>query len=514
MVKLKKKAAYYIKRAFGNFKERKWCIVGYIFLVLLFTLNNIEIPLQGNPLTKEQITIVFFVIFIGIFCFLAYSPRIYNFIFIVIILFGTVTAFVTPILDSPDESVHLRRSELTSRGNLLPEIDNEKGYSVITSVVDLTDETKKTVLQTKIDAQPINYNFEAVQHVANANPFFGYIPQALGINLAKTLNLNAIWLIWFGRISNVIMAAFVCRQAVKIAPAFKMHLALVACFPMTIYQFASLSIDATINSFALLVIAYFLNFYYKDNKTIGIKECFTFLLICLIVTFSKITYVFLILLFLLIPKCKFISKSVNRFKYFIIFIAFLISVCWYIFTSMLPNIPNDHTAYLLANHIDMLEQIKFILHNPLNVTILFIKNIIQEGPAMLSSMFTFGALSYNLGSAFIIYGIFYGAIAVMYPNQVGKINLKSKIGITFICIFVYISTILVFYLTWSTVGQFNISGVQGRYFIPLLGLLPLVLNVNYQKENFPDTLKLDKITILMFLFFISLMIIDTAFLYY
>ena len=65
--------------------------------------------------------------------------------------------------------------------------------------------SRKTVFQTNWDDQKIDYTPSYVNSVFAQNPFYGYIPQAIGIDIAKGLNLNNIWMIWLGRFCNLLV---------------------------------------------------------------------------------------------------------------------------------------------------------------------------------------------------------------------------------------------------------------------------------------------------------------------
>ena len=58
--------------------------------------------------------------------------------------------------------------------------------------------------------------------------------------------MNVIWMLWLGRIFNLILYAGLISLAIKKTPVLKMPMLAVACIPISIYQAASLSIDSII----------------------------------------------------------------------------------------------------------------------------------------------------------------------------------------------------------------------------------------------------------------------------
>ena len=66
-------------------------------------------------------------------------------------------------------------------------------------------------------------------------------------------------------------------------------------------------------------------------------------------------------------------------------------------------------------------------------------------------------------------------------------------------------------LKWTPVGDvFNIQGVQIRYFIPIIPLLPFIFGLNKYK----DSQKIDDIVMLVSVFLISSTVILTLFTFY
>lgn len=91
-------------------------------------------------------------------------------------------------------------------------------------------------------------------------------------------------------------------------------------------------------------------------------------------------------------------------------------------------------------------------------------------------LFNFGWLSYGSNGLALLYLFFYGSISVFYPKQF-KQNVVTRIGALVVAAGIYVGIALSMYLTWTPVGSDVINGVQGRYFIGFLPLIPLILNI-------------------------------------
>ena len=189
------------------------------------------------------------------------------------LLFGLICAFVIPIDSVSDEYEHLSRAEITSRGILFPEYVNGS-FESISSMSNFYDNANgKTIFEVNGDTAKINSSLAHVGSAFEQNPFYGYIFSTIGILLAKLLDLNVIWLLWLGRIFNVVMYAGLISLAIKKSPIFKIQLFAIACLPVCLFQAFSVSIDSFVAGLGILTMAYFFNmFVNKFSK--GIDNIF------------------------------------------------------------------------------------------------------------------------------------------------------------------------------------------------------------------------------------------------
>lgn len=495
---------------FSNIWKRKWLICLYGIVLCVFMIGSYQEGIKDGIINFPRAVILTVAFVIGSICisFFTNLKTIHNVAFLVILLFGFANAIITPILDSPDEIVHLFRSELASRGDFLP-VPDEEGYRVIDSAIELYNDKGKTMLESGQLDTAINYKMKLVYVVAAGNFIVGYLPQAIGINIAKTLHFSSIWILWMGRIANVLLAAFLTRASIKMVSNYKVPLMIMACFPLAVYQAGSLSIDTTINYFSLFIIAFFIRLYEKNDSEINGKHIILFFILCLIPGFSKITYMSLSCLLFFIPSRKFKNKGLYYSTFLGIVVMLFLSFGWYYFTTIIPSVPTAQ-SYASINNVDPAKQISGMIDNPFKFLVLLIREFVFKFGNFSLQFFTFGWLSY--GSQFLVgmYLLFFGSVIFMYPNEIFLAK-KTRIGLLLICFIVYIGTELIMYLSWTPVAANGIEGVQGRYFIPLLAFLPMALNLNGTKKV---GLKIDLWCLEFTVMFLGCSMILTALTYY
>ena len=473
-----------LKKGFYN-NKKYWLI--YLVLILIIFLSLMEVEDYYHP--KMEIIIIVLLSIFGVFC-ISYcnvknEENLYKTAFIIILLFGLLCCFLTPICFAPDEVEHFVRTEMTSRGEFIPNYENNS-YLTIQTTLDLINEskisedtgfdsinfTKATVFKTKADESPINYSLVKYPSAFAHNPFYGYLMPAIGMLIAKILDLDSIWLLWLGRIFNTILYAALVSLAIRKSPILKVPLIVFACIPLAIFQIASLSIDSLINGLGILMISYFFYMYKSPKNEITKKDILIFSIIGLLLGLCKVTYFAFIFLILAVPKDNFKEKKYYYYGIVAIGLLAIIAIIWTKFYANVVYMESfRHSAYIKYN-VNPSEQIDYILTHKKNTII----HILQY-PKNLDTNLLFNSLNLSFNNNNSLYLLFLGCVIFSYPIE--KFQLKSRMIALFTCILVYFGTYFSFLLTWTPVATLNKAwGVQPRYFLPLFGLLPFIFGLN------------------------------------
>ncbi|MCC7552899.1 MAG: DUF2142 domain-containing protein [Methanobacteriaceae archaeon] len=490
-------------------KNKKYLLFFSIFLFII-SITMVSSKNFSNP--RFEIIIFLLVLFLGLFLINYYTKHIkelHKVAFIAVLCFGIFLVFITPIFDVPDEGEHFIRAELVSQGELFPNHFPGQGFKTIQSFLVLFDDRGSTVFESNSDNQVINHSSVFFHSAFQQNPFFGYLAQAIGIFFAKIFDLNQIWLLWLGRLFNLVLYSALISIAVKKTPILKIPFIAVACLPLAVYQGASMSIDSMINGLALLIIAYF--FYMIKSKTNSLtkRELAIFSFLCLILGLCKLPYLAFIFLILIVPNDKF---EFNKYYYGLISIV-LVGVIGLIWSNHIavPAINNSYRIdYIIANNVSSTAQINNMISHP-RETILLLFNVTHYLPYIQDLfVFSYAENAYDSGLINGIYTMFFGAICFLYPYK-NKISNKLRVFSFCIVLISFYGIFLSQYITWSPVGSSSISGIQARYFIPLLSLLPFVFGIN---NNVSRDKKIDLIIIIITFAFLGSGVLATAIKYY
>ena len=438
------------------------------------------------------------------------NEKLYKVAFIVILLFGLLFMFMSPLDGPSDEMEHIWRAEITSQGVLFPEyttIGNVSGFESIYSLATMPQDV--TLYQTSWYSQDINTSLSLVNSAFIQNPFYLYLVQGFGVFLAKLLDFSNLTIVLFARFFNLLFYSSLAAFAIKKTPILKVPMFIAAVFPLTIVQGASVSADAFIIGFSFIVIAYLLHMYKSKEASLGKKEIGIFFILVLILALSKVTYGAFALLIFLVPS-KNLKNTKTYYYLSIVGIMAILSILlvWTNYYALDSLLYSWRGPYFAERHVCATEQLNYILSHPFEfiITFLHLPNQLWN-QVDLFSLFYVGFDSFPLFN--IAYFIFFTIICFVYPVYENILK-KERLIIGLCLVILIVGTYFVQYLTWSVVGDNSLSdsGVFPRYFIPIMALLPFVLNINRRYK--PKNLELTVVT-LSVSFLISAVIFVSSF---
>ena len=411
-----------------------------------------------------------------------------------IIIYGAYIV-VFPLFASHDEFYHWGRAYEISEGHLLSEVHDKYATTKLPTAVlsiyntDYQNIRYATTINSK-DEKIVkgNDNMFDMKTVAVYSPV-QYIPQSLGIMIARIFTDRTLIMAYAARIMNAILSIILMYLAIKIIPFGKRVLFTIGFIPIAIEGFTSLSADAITISTSILFLSYILNL--KFNKKIKIlekKHYIILLIMSIVIALCKIVYIPLIFLILLLPKEKF--KNNNHRKKFLIsilVISVVLNLLWLSIASMYL------TFYETTG-----SQVTSVIKHPINFIQIFLYTILSQNQLYIYTMF-----GYNLGWGEAIHPYSIIPLVLMILLVINtladkemnkKINVKETLIITGIVVLILCLIYASLYVQFTPPGFRYILGVQGRYFLPFLPLLMIItskINMEYK-----GNLNLDMISII------------------
>ena len=403
------------------------------------------------------------------------------------LIFGLLLIIITPPLQSPDEDYHFLRTYSLAEGHILPIIHNNAMGDFLPCAFQIFNDKYSILNNSYISG--IKTNFAEIQNSAeiklnnDEKCFFNqkyqalyspiaYIPQVIGIIFGKFFTNSILYLLYCSQFFMLLFYTIAGYFTIKSIPFLKQLSLLLLLTPMSLSLAASVSADGVLIALSFLYFAKILQYSYSE-KNLNKKQFFFLMLLSIMLALVKQS-ILLSLFVLFIPKSKFNdifqAKSLN--SYFIkivilLFPAFIATVLW---SKIISEI------FVPINGSNPELQLNYIIKYPLEFLFSLIITLFYDSFLILCSLI--GHLGwYNLPLSSYVpalyYVVLFANLKIATQNAV-KFNstFMQKFILLLVCILYFFLICMIIFLSWiepSHCGYW--SGLQGRYFIPLL--LPL-----------------------------------------
>lgn len=419
------------------------------------------------------------------------------------LIFGILLITIIPPFQSPDEDSHFKKAYVMSQGKFFPTSrDGVVGFEVPTDMINYISEKltyignrdKKYTYSEEIldDKLPKDYsdvtfhNFSTVEvcPIAYIAPAAGIVFSKIATKLIGMDNISVVTMLHFARFFSLIMYTILVYYAIKITPILKKTFCAIALLPMSLALAVAISYDSIIIAISLLSTALIFKLIFDDNvKKVSYKYLITFGVIAFILLTIKTVYVTVLFPLIFVPKEKYGDKITNVLKSFGIIL--LIAVSLYII--------NKIPLMLLERNVvenNSGKQISFIISNPFEYLKIWIKTMIANRNFYFSGMIgTFGLIDTFVPTIYIVmYSLaLFTIILSDFSLCPMKFNWKYKCVSILGSIATIFAAFLGLYVFWTSmelgVGAETITGIQGRYFIPIIPLVMIILSNSVLKKN-------------------------------
>lgn len=449
---------------------------------------------------------------------------------VISLVFGFIFVFLTPPMSTPDERAHFLNSIRYSNFDFYPDYKNGVyGFYIENDKVEFSD--YYTIQNQSANKLEWNVSFSEyyfnswLPKQSNLNIFYdnrlillnstGYLISGFGMILFNFISkivfganyTNPFNLLLVGRLSNLLFYIFLIYSSIKNTDKYKLTLFTLGLLPMSMYLGSSISYDSILIPISFYIFVSLMNSFFDDRKNFinDKKEYLKFLLAIFFITGIKYIYIALLLP---IAVFGFTKNRFNLKKHVGIFLTIIAAYLLFNF-SYLKGLTQTATSFYSVNQID------YVLSHPIEYIHIFINSIVSLREFYITSFLgKLGQLDLNLPVPIYLILILLIFVANII-DQFNDIDEKRKItSLTKIVFFLsgFLAIQLVFlgmYIYWTPlpgigeVGQDTISGVQGRYFIPIfmyfIPLFSVLLEKLKPKSVVQNTTYFAQITIIVFI---------------
>jgi uncharacterized membrane protein len=393
--------------------------------------------------------------------------------FLFYILAGIPYLILTGPFRVPDERNHFLRSYEISEFRLVPfrPADGWPGDNLPSSLARLSealgDHADHRIQPAQIEQArsltlvPEQREFMEFATSAVYSPL-AYIPSAVSIAIGRALGAGPLALIYFARAANLLVVAWLISLAMAHAGFARPAALIVALFPMTLFQVASVSADSLTYGLSFLCIAMVMELVVGKEVEVSRKTIVS--LVCLALALSQIRppYCLLGLLVLLIPVKRFGGK------------AWLMVCSAVIAASLLPAAAWNAKAVQLFvkpfpdQNIDPAAQMAWVVKHPggfwHRAKVDLIRNGFEYWEEMVGRL---GWLNIRLPPwVFLGFAAAFAVCLFLGPRDPPFPVWWQRIALTLVVLAGVLAIELSQYLSFNPVRSAFILGLQGRYFVP------------------------------------------------
>ena len=422
---------------------------------------------------------------------------------------GVSIAFIMPPFRGTDEAAHVFRVyELTKGDLILNKGTGGFGYDIPDAIqrVNISGfRANNTSLLNRIgtyyeQGQKKPGDGTAFQTFEGAGlypptAYINYLPSSF---IARLGNINEYIYILILRISGLLICILMIYAAIRLIPVGKWFIVAIGLLPMSIYQMSVVSADGLLVSSSILFISlvlYVKNNYDQFSRKKWLISSTALLFLALIIS-SKPGYWPILLLLLIIPKSfrQIFKNKRNRIYPAIILVAIIAFGLWYLLLSANHQYDTRH-YFEQVNHSALVtkKQVVKEIINPIALAKRFTETYIIQPPIKNLPLFTLNFQPNFIFNTFI--GVF-GALEAYMPSWtsitvlgsliiailIGPFTLSRKLfgkRERYLAIILWTSSFLLvsllFWVGWTADNMPIIFGLQGRYFIPILPILVLLI---------------------------------------
>ncbi len=304
-----------------------------------------------------------------------------------------------------------------------------------------------------------------------------YIPQALGITLARVLGLGSLGLLYLGRLFNLMFYCAMGYLTMRRMPFGRELIFGIGLLPMMLHLSASMSYDVMIISMSGYFLAVCLDLAYEARQ-VRLRDVAVLGAVMAVMGPCKMVYGVVAGLCLLIPVKKFGGWGKWLMAAAVVLGAFAVSmlvvnlqtVALYTGVTDRYVIWADEPGYSFAQ----------LLHSPFHVLKLFYNTLVWQGGELFTGVIggSLGNMDPVLNTPYVVIlglAVLLAMLALRKPGESIRITRGQKVWIWFLCLLCLGALMFSMLLAWTPVSATMVQGVQGRYLLPLLPMFLLTL---------------------------------------
>lgn len=385
---------------------------------------------------------------------------------------------VMPVSGAPDELAHLERAYLVSSGQIFtpsnkamfpvgfwtPFQGNFETYSL--------RNLKHDILH-RGDVRGPKEPASAGENTG-VYPFFAYLPQAVGMFAARQVSNNKFVMFYGARLMTLLFITAMLFLAVRLAPCGKNIILFVSLLPMTLQESASASVDGLAIACVTLLMALVLR-----SRTEGFAMERRHVALCAFLSVGlvafKVMYLPFAVLLLFVPVEAFGGDAKRRRAFrCIVFVAMAVAFATWAAMSIVPLL--EQASSRVSSTV--IPRMKATLLHPLDFAVCILRTVMWRFEGWLEGIIGMNLSWFNVPLApFLKYFVIaLGGWMVYRDSGISSGRMAGlRVPLAMCSLFSFLIVLLTLFVWWTASGSLIVEGVQGRYYLPFLAALLLLI---------------------------------------
>jgi uncharacterized membrane protein len=416
------------------------------------------------------------------------------------VVFGLSLVALTAPFQAPDEPQHFLRAYQISEGGVFPTYRHDRGGGELPA--SLSEVTRrfasirftykaKTSLEKIREASRIPLKPRERQFTRLVTAIYSpvaYIPQATAFWIGRKFELPPLALMYMGRIANLFAWVAFGYAALRLAPTCRRPLLLLLLMPMSLFQAASLSADATTNGLAVLFAAMVLRGMVGspgresscDASAVPrysswglLSWVAAFAIVTAALSLTKFAYFPLLAFLLLIPPAR-----AGGTKNYVLSLGVIAGVNLAVLLAWGSQSHGLNTALRDDADVSARRQVQYLRAHPAALITVPASTFLRDGWRVFRSFVgRLGSMDTPM-SVFFILG-YVAAIVLACGLQSDRPSLPPPLILAAVILIPVVLSVacitLLNYIYWAPVGSRFIEGMQGRYFLPFAPAIVILI---------------------------------------
>jgi Predicted membrane protein (DUF2142) len=402
------------------------------------------------------------------------------------VTFGLAVLMANPPFQAPDEWENFYRAFQVSEGTMVGqkledsaggELPANLGFAAVPmSLAFHTDRKMTRAILDQMRKPPFldwsiaPRGFFDFRHVVLYAPV-GYLPQATGILLGRTLSIGDLGVMYLARLGGFAACVGLGYAALRRMPRHRWSLMLILLVPMNLYLMGSIAQDGLLTGVAVLLVALLARLAVDPGRRPGWREMAVILILAAVLPIAKFVYLPLAALapLLVLPRLP----------------AWWAKACFataFVLVCLLPVWAWSHvisSLYIPGRRdipLDPVAQLHYVAREPLTFLLLVGRTLRAKG-LDVCQMFvgSLGWVDTVMPKWFYgTYGLGLLGCLLLESGESSRVRWWHRLAMLGAILGGVFLIYLAMYANWNSVGsQSIIEGIQGRYFLPLAPLLVL-----------------------------------------